>query len=168
MLLLEDTVDLVLFTLSTICFIKANLGKTLSSNTRIFLSSDLPVTWCRSARLVHSWAWNQSYLIDIEMSRWYTTVIRWLTCRPEQTINCVILLFPDPFPQCFIYWNSWINENLRTMNPKTLSTVQMFQSFSHKGKSPFLQSCPKEFNRFYCKCIVNLLKGNLQSKKDNK
>ena len=34
---------------------------------------------------------------------------------------------------------------------------------SHKWKSHFLQSCPKEFIRFLCECIVNLLKGNLQA-----
>ena len=37
------------------------------------------------------------------------------------------------------------------------------QSLSRKGKSHFLQSCPKEFIRFLCECIVNLLKGNLQA-----
>ena len=55
-LLLEDIVDWVLFTLSTTCFIKANLGETLSSKARISFSSNLPVTWWRSARSVHSWA----------------------------------------------------------------------------------------------------------------
>ena len=30
-------------------------------------------------------------------------------------------------------------------------------------KSHFLQSCPKEFMQFFCECIVNLLKGNLQT-----
>ena len=36
------------------------------------------------------------------------------------------------------------------------------QSFSHKYESLFLQSCPKEFIRFLCECIIKLLKGNLQ------
>ena len=35
----------------------------------------------------------------------------------------------------------------------------------HKCKCLFLQSCPKEFIGFLCEFIVNLLKGNLQSKK---
>ena len=39
----------------------------------------------------------------------------------------------------------------------------IFQSFSHKCKSLFLQSCPKQFIRFLWECIINLLKGNLQS-----
>ena len=39
----------------------------------------------------------------------------------------------------------------------------MFQTFSHKRKNVFLQSCPKKFTRFLCECIINLLKGNLQS-----
>ena len=50
-----------------------------------------------------------------------------------------------------------------TMNTQKISTLQVFQSFSHKCKSLFLQSCPKEFIRFLCKCTINLLKGNLQS-----
>ena len=49
------------------------------------------------------------------------------------------------------------------MNTQNLSTLQVFQSFSHKCKSLFLQSCPKEFIQFLCECIINLLKGNLQS-----
>ena len=38
-------------------------------------------------------------------------------------------------------------------------------SLSRKCKSHFLQSCPKEFIRFLCECIVNMLKGNLQNLK---
>ena len=49
------------------------------------------------------------------------------------------------------------------MNTQNLSTLQVFQSFSHKCKGLFLQSCPKEFIRFLCECIINLLKGSLQS-----
>ena len=49
------------------------------------------------------------------------------------------------------------------METQTLSTLQVFQSLSRKCKSHFLQSCPKEFIRFLCECILNLLKGNLQA-----
>ena len=49
------------------------------------------------------------------------------------------------------------------MNTQTFSTLQVFQSISHKCKILFLQSCPKKFIRFLCECIMNLLKGNLQS-----
>ena len=49
------------------------------------------------------------------------------------------------------------------MNRQNLSTLQVFQSLPGKCKSHFLQSCPKEFIRFLCECIVNLLKGNLQA-----
>ena len=54
-------------------------------------------------------------------------------------------------------------KHLWTMNKQNLSTLQVFQSLSRKCKSHFLLSCPKEFIRFLCQCIVNLLKGNLQS-----
>ena len=49
------------------------------------------------------------------------------------------------------------------MNTQNLPTLQVFQLLSRKCKSHFLQSCPKEFIRFLCECIVNLLKGNLQT-----
>ena len=49
------------------------------------------------------------------------------------------------------------------MNKQKLSTLQMLQLLSRKCKSHFLQSCPKEFIRFLCECIVYLLKGNLQT-----
>ena len=52
-----------------------------------------------------------------------------------------------------------------SMNTQNVSTLQVFQSISHKCKKVFLQCCPKEFIRFLCECIINLLKGNLQSMK---
>ena len=51
------------------------------------------------------------------------------------------------------------------MVTQNLSTLQVFQSFSHKCKRLLLQSWPKEFIRLLCECIINLLKGNLRSKK---
>ena len=49
------------------------------------------------------------------------------------------------------------------MNTQNLSTLQVFQPLSRKCKSHLLQSCPKEFIRSLCECIVNLLEGNLQA-----
>ena len=51
------------------------------------------------------------------------------------------------------------------MNIQSPSTLRVFQSFSHNWKSFFFQSCPTEFIRFLCECIVNLLNGNLQRTK---
>ena len=51
------------------------------------------------------------------------------------------------------------------MNTQNLSTLQVFQSFSHNCKNRSLQSCPKKFIPFLCEFIINLLKGNLQSVK---
>ena len=48
------------------------------------------------------------------------------------------------------------------MNTQNLSTLQVFQSLTRNCKSHILQSCPKESIRFLIKCIVNLLKRNLQ------
>ena len=94
------------------------------------------------------------------MQRLFPLVICWLICHHAQTIDYVTVQTPDPFPQNFISRNDWNSQKIWTMNP--LSTPQMFQSFSHKCKSLFLQSCPKDFIRFLCECIINLLKGNLQ------
>ena len=49
------------------------------------------------------------------------------------------------------------------MSTQNFSTLQKFQSFSHKRKSHFFHCCRKEFIRFLCECIIYLLKGNLQS-----
>ena len=53
------------------------------------------------------------------------------------------------------------------MNTQNLPTLQVFQLLFCKCKSHFLQSCPKEFIRSLCECIVNLLKGNLQAIKSH-
>ena len=49
------------------------------------------------------------------------------------------------------------------MNTENFSTLQAFPLLSRNCKSQFLQSCSKEFVRFLCECLVNLLKGNLQA-----
>ena len=49
------------------------------------------------------------------------------------------------------------------MNTQNPSTLQVFQSLSRKCKSHFLQSWPKDFIRFLCECIVDLLKGKLEA-----
>ena len=49
------------------------------------------------------------------------------------------------------------------MNTQNLSTLQVIQSLSHKCQNLFFQSCPNEFIHFLCECMINLVKGNLQS-----
>ena len=97
------------------------------------------------------------------MQRLFPLVICWLICRHAQTIGYVIVQTPDPFPQNFIFLTGWNSQNFWMMTTKKFSTLHVLQSFSHKCKSLFLQSCPKEFIRFLRECIINLLKGNLQS-----
>ena len=66
--------------------------------------------------------------------------------------------------------------SLKAFYPRPAETIETFgrwkhktsllsslQSFSHKCKSLFLQSCPKELIRFLCEFRVNFLRGNLQS-----
>ena len=97
------------------------------------------------------------------MQRLFPLVICWLLCHHAQTIDYVIVQTPDPFPQNFLSRNEWNSQNIWTMNIQNLSTLQVFQSFSHKCKNLFLQSCPKEFIGFLCECIKNLVIGNLQT-----
>ena len=52
------------------------------------------------------------------------------------------------------------------MNAQNLSTHQVLQLLSRKHKNHFRQSCPKEFIRFLCECIVNLLKRKMQVQKE--
>ena len=97
------------------------------------------------------------------MQRLFPLVICWLICRHAQTIDYVIVQTPDTFPQNFISLTGWSSQNFWTINTQNLSTLQVFQSFSHKCKSLFLQFCPKEIIRFLCECKMNQLKVNLQS-----
>ena len=60
LLLQEVIVDWELFTLNTICFIKAKVEEMLSSKTRTWFFSNVPVIWFKSKRLVHIWGSDQS------------------------------------------------------------------------------------------------------------
>ena len=143
MLLVADIVDWLQFTLSTTCFIEANLGEMLSSRTRTLFFSSLPVMWFKSVRLVHNWNSDQSLLTGIGTQHLFPTVVYWLTCRHAQTIGYVIVQTPDPFPQSFISGTGWNSQYLWKMNTQNHSVLQVFQSFSHKCKTLFFQSCRK-------------------------
>ena len=51
------------------------------------------------------------------------------------------------------------NQHTKSLYPPNVPII-----FPQK-QSLFLQSCPREFIRFLCDCIINLLEGNLQNKK---
>ena len=97
------------------------------------------------------------------MQRLFPLVICWVIFRHAQTIGYVIVQKPDPFRQNSIIRTAWNRQKFWTMNTQNLSTLQVFQSFSNKCKSLFLQSCPNELIWFLCECKINLPKGNLQS-----
>ena len=99
------------------------------------------------------------------MQRLFPLVICWLICRHAQTIDYVIVETSDPVTQTIKSRTGWNSQKLWTMITQKFSTLQALKPFSHKSKNLFLQSCPKEFIRFLCECIINLLKGNLQSMK---
>ena len=90
-------------------------------------------------------------------------VICWLICRRGQTIDYVLAQTVNLFRQSFYSWSFEAFKDFGMMNTQNLSTLQVFQSLSRKCKSHFLQSYPKEFIRFLCECIRNLLKGSLQT-----
>ena len=134
LLTVEEIVNWELFTLSGTCFIKANLGETLSSRTHTLFSSNLTVTWCKSARLVHSWVSDWSWVVGIETQLLYPTVIYWMACRLEQTNDHVTVQTADQFPEGFVSPTPWNSHNFWTKNTQKVSTVQLFQSFSRKSK----------------------------------
>ena len=101
--------------------------------------------------------------MGIETLHLFPTVDYECTCRQQQTNDNVILETPDLFPENSISLTGWNSQNLWMMNINSFSTIQVLQSFSHKSKSLFLQSCPKDIIRFLCEYILNLLKGNLQN-----
>ena len=55
------------------------------------------------------------------------------------------------------------SKTLDNGHTKSLYSPSVPIIFPQKCKNLFLQSCPKEFLRFLCELIINLLKGNLQS-----
>ena len=101
MLLLEEIVDCVIFTLSIICFIIQNKAATLSSITRILFSSGLFVMSCKSVHLVQKSGSYQSYSTGIGMQRLFCTVIYLLICRHEQTFDFFIVKTKDLFSPLF-------------------------------------------------------------------
>ena len=135
----------------------------LNSKIRTLFRSSFPRMWCKSVRSVHDWVLDQSQLTGIETQLRFPTVLYWVICRRAQTIDYVIIQTVHPSHQNFKYRTVWNIENLRTMNAQNLYTLQVFQSFSRKRQNFSLQICPGEFIRFLCWCIVNLLRGNLQS-----
>ena len=107
-------------------FFQNKLWRDVELRTRTLLSSIFLVTWCKSWRLVHSWASDQNLMIGIETQRLYPTVICWLTCRLEQAIDYVIAQIPDPFPQKIISRPSWKDQKFWTINAQSLSALQVF------------------------------------------
>ena len=96
------------------------------------------------------------------MQRLFLLVICWLICRRGQTIVYVIAQTGSKF---------YITERLKHLgtlddeHTKSLYSPGVPIAFPQMKKqlSSSLQSCPKEFIRFLCECIVNLLKGKLQA-----
>ena len=163
-LLHEDIVDWLQINFSATFLIEATLGEKLSSRTRTLFSSKLTVMWRKTVSLVCDWDSDQSLLTgtETELQHLFSTVICSLTCRHQQTIDYVFVQTPNQIPQSFISRKGWNNQNSSMMNIQNLSTLQVFQSVTHKWKNPFCEAYPKELIRFLCECIVNRVKGNLQ------
>ena len=126
------------------------------------------MTWCKSARLMDSWAYDQSQLIGVETQRLYPTVICWLNSGLEQTIVYVTVQTADPFPRSFISWTGWNNQKFWTTNAQNLSALQEFPSFSQKCKYHFLQSRPKILSIFSAKAWEILSEKTAKQKKTSR
>ena len=167
MLLLHHSVYWVLFTLRRTCLNKVNFGTTVKSkNQKLSNTSIVCVMWCKSEHLWRNWDLDQSFLTGIEMQHFFKMVIHWLNSRKEQAVDYVTVQSLVSFPENCISptrWNFW---NFWTLNTQFISILQVLKIFSHQFKILFLLNCPKEFLKFLCDCIVNLLKGNLQVAKD--
>ena len=162
LLLLEDIVDWVLLTLSITCPVKANLVEMLNSRTPIFCFSILPVMWCKTARLLHSWVADQaSWLLLRRNVCTLRSIVDWLVATDRRKNR---LLHKHWFHSSTILC-PWTQKAFKSLydEHKNLFFLHAFQSFSHKFKNHFLQCCPKEFNWFPCNCVINLLKWNLQN-----
>lgn len=46
-------------------------------------------------------------------------------------------------------------------NLQNVCILEAFQTFTPTFKKIFLHHCPKEFIRFLCECVINILHGNL-------
>ena len=163
LLLLEDIVDWALFTSSTNCFIKANLARRWApKHARCSLQicpwrDASQYAWCSiGTRVRASWLLSRCNICSLR------AFVDWLVATNRRSIT---LLYKHRIHSLnfLLSRTDWNSQNFWTMNTQNLYTLQAFRSFSHKCKSLFLQSCPKEFIRFHCECTSNLLKGNLQS-----
>ena len=83
---------------------------------------------------------DQSWLIGIKTKLLSATVVYWLTVRHEQTIEYVIVQTKHRFHHHCITRTSSNNQKFWTANTQNLSTVQMYQPFSHNYKKLLLQS----------------------------
>ena len=160
---LEDTVHWVLFTLSTTYFNQGNLCDTLSSKTRTLITANLPVTWCKSARLIHIWVSDESFWIGTGPQRLCHTVIVFLTCHGEQTIGYVSAQTLDPFLQKNLFLNAWTIWRLWTIETQLFFMSKCSNQFRRGAKVLSFSVVQKQFFRFLYKCIINLLKPNLKS-----
>ena len=109
---------------------------------------------------VHSWSqirasWLVSRLNVCTLRSIVTTNRRSITLLFNHQIQSLNVSYPQPI-ETIKPFRRWTHEI------SLLPSVPMI--FPRKQKF-FLQSCPKEFIRFFCEYKVNLLKGNLQSKK---
>ena len=63
------------------------------------------------------------------------------------------------FPVRLKHLGTWDDEHTKTLSSPSVP-IAFPQTQIH-----FLQSCPKDFIRFLCECVANVLKGNLQALK---
>ena len=161
LLLLKDTVEWVLYTFSTTCFIKANLCDTLSSRTPTLKSLNLPVTWCQSSRLVQLGLGLN--LVDCCPDATFVPYRHLLIDLPPRTEDRLRFCTNTGSIPSKSNSSDWLNYSKLLDNEYAkIFYSPNVESFPHKRKCLFLQSFRKKFVRVLCVCTVNLLQGILQ------
>ena len=166
LLLLEDIVDWVLFTLGTSCIYQSRLGQVVElQNTHIvFFKSPCDVMQVRtlSAQLILrsapvDWCWDATsvaygHLLTDLSSRAYDRLHYCTNTGSIQSFFCPWTL------EAFKDYGWW------THNIAILSKCS--NHFRKSAKVFAFCVYPKKFVRFVCDCLRNLLKGSLQTLKN--
>ena len=99
LLLLADIMDWVLFTLSTTCFSKANLGEALSSRTRTLFFWSPTVMWCKSVDWIRA-SWLVSRRNICSLRSFFVWLVakhrRWITLLYKHLIIYLKKLYAGP------------------------------------------------------------------------
>ena len=119
--------------------------------------------------MMQSWAADQSQMTGDKTQHLFPTVTFELTFCQEQTIDCVRHSHKQryQFFRKLVSSIDWSNQSLWMINAQTFLSLQLFHFFPVNGRLSSFKQEQWNFFRFLRQCIVNVLKGKLQSTKRN-